>query len=193
MLTYVFQTCGNLAKSLFAEHKKTRVPGEPRDFVDCYLDELDKVCVCLFVNWKNEWTSMLLTFSCSDGDRIANEQCLLTLSFSCRPAKRENDDSSFSEDQLCAFLLDLHFAGTDTTANTILSALLYLMNYPQIQGMSTSHLSVTTLFIHASGKVSPPDWTISTILNGLTGSNVVDIRGSQMMHPNVQFISRQKI
>ncbi|XP_037539243.1 cytochrome P450 2J6-like [Nematolebias whitei] len=24
------------------EHKKTRTPGEPRDFVDCYLDELDK-------------------------------------------------------------------------------------------------------------------------------------------------------
>ncbi|XP_017294468.1 cytochrome P450 2F2 [Kryptolebias marmoratus] len=24
------------------EHKKSRVPGEPRDFVDCYLDELDK-------------------------------------------------------------------------------------------------------------------------------------------------------
>uniref|UniRef100_A0AAV2L7K3 Cytochrome P450 n=1 Tax=Knipowitschia caucasica TaxID=637954 RepID=A0AAV2L7K3_KNICA len=41
--------------------------------------------------------------------------------------------SSFSEDQLSAFLLDLHFAGTDTTANTLLSAFLYLMNYPQVQ------------------------------------------------------------
>lgn len=40
-----FQTCKNLAKGLFAEHKKTRVPGEPRDFVDCYLDEIDKVRV----------------------------------------------------------------------------------------------------------------------------------------------------
>lgn len=40
-----FQTCENLAKGLFAEHKKTRVPGEPRDFVDCYLDKLDKVRV----------------------------------------------------------------------------------------------------------------------------------------------------
>uniref|UniRef100_A0A672FQE4 Cytochrome P450, family 2, subfamily X, polypeptide 9 n=1 Tax=Salarias fasciatus TaxID=181472 RepID=A0A672FQE4_SALFA len=27
----------------FTEHKKTRVPGEPRDFIDCYLDEMDKV------------------------------------------------------------------------------------------------------------------------------------------------------
>lgn len=40
-----FQTCENLAKGLFAEHKKTRVPGEPRDFVDCYLDEIDKARV----------------------------------------------------------------------------------------------------------------------------------------------------
>lgn len=30
---------------MFSEHKKTRVPGEPRDFVDCYFDEMEKVCV----------------------------------------------------------------------------------------------------------------------------------------------------
>uniref|UniRef100_A0A671VMC7 Cytochrome P450, family 2, subfamily X, polypeptide 9 n=1 Tax=Sparus aurata TaxID=8175 RepID=A0A671VMC7_SPAAU len=47
--------------------------------------------------------------------------------------KRGDDGSSFSEDQLCAFLLDLHFAGTDTTANTLLAAFLYLMNYPHVQ------------------------------------------------------------
>ncbi|KAM7413922.1 hypothetical protein PAMA_018966 [Pampus argenteus] len=73
---------------LLAENKKSRVPGKPRHFIDCYLDELDK---------------------------------------------RGDDDSSFSEDQLCAFILDLHFAGTDTTANTMLAAFLYLTNYPQIQ------------------------------------------------------------
>uniref|UniRef100_A0A3Q1FLJ5 Cytochrome P450 2D15-like n=1 Tax=Acanthochromis polyacanthus TaxID=80966 RepID=A0A3Q1FLJ5_9TELE len=47
--------------------------------------------------------------------------------------KRGNDGSSFSEDQLCALLLDLHFAGTDTTANSVLTAFLYLMNYPEAQ------------------------------------------------------------
>lgn len=31
---------------MLAESKKTRVPGKPRHFIDCYLDELDKVCVC---------------------------------------------------------------------------------------------------------------------------------------------------
>lgn len=34
-----------MSAQLVTEHKKTRVPGEPRDFIDCYLDELDKVCV----------------------------------------------------------------------------------------------------------------------------------------------------
>ncbi|XP_034032992.1 cytochrome P450 2D15-like [Thalassophryne amazonica] len=47
--------------------------------------------------------------------------------------KRGNDGSSFSKDQLCAMLMDLHFAGTDTTSNTLLFALLYLMNHPEIQ------------------------------------------------------------
>lgn len=46
MLTCVFQIAENLVKRVFAEHIETRVPGEPRDLVDCYLDELDKV-VCV--------------------------------------------------------------------------------------------------------------------------------------------------
>ncbi|XP_060929337.1 cytochrome P450 2J6-like [Limanda limanda] len=70
------------------EHKKTRVPGDSQDFVDCYLDELDKVCVC---------------------------------------------DSPFSEEELISNSLDLHFAGTDTTSNTLLTAFLYLMAYPHVQ------------------------------------------------------------
>ncbi|XP_070762874.1 cytochrome P450 2F2-like isoform X1 [Enoplosus armatus] len=81
------ETCQSLAKRLLAEHKKTRVPGEPRDFVDCYLDEMDK----------------------------------------------RGDDESFSEEQLTMYALDLHFAGTDTTSNTLLTGFLYLMTYPHIQ------------------------------------------------------------
>lgn len=49
--------------------------------------------------------------------------------------KKRGDAGYFSEDQLCAVILDLHFAGTDTTANTLLSGLLYLMKYPHIQGL----------------------------------------------------------
>uniref|UniRef100_A0A3B3XJJ7 Cytochrome P450, family 2, subfamily X, polypeptide 9 n=1 Tax=Poecilia mexicana TaxID=48701 RepID=A0A3B3XJJ7_9TELE len=81
-------TCQNIAMELVKEHKKTKVPGEPRDFLDCYLDELDK---------------------------------------------RKDDGSSFSEELLINYILDLHFAGTDTTSNTLLTGFLYLMNYPHIQ------------------------------------------------------------
>ncbi|XP_056908352.1 cytochrome P450 2F2-like [Takifugu flavidus] len=82
------ETAENLVKDLFVEHKKTRMSGDPRDFVDCYFDELDK---------------------------------------------RGKDRSSFSENMLTMYALDLHFAGTDTTSNTLLTGFLYLMNYPHIQ------------------------------------------------------------
>ncbi|XP_029952736.1 cytochrome P450 2F2-like [Salarias fasciatus] len=81
------QIVTDLLKEVLTEHKKTRVPGEPRDFLDCYLDELDK----------------------------------------------RGEDSSFSEDRLIMYSLDLHFAGTDTTSNTLLTGFFYLMNFPHIQ------------------------------------------------------------
>ncbi|KAJ8336611.1 hypothetical protein SKAU_G00378310 [Synaphobranchus kaupii] len=87
----VFQNSANMRKSLgeqVSQHKKTRVPGEPRDLTDCYLDEMEK---------------------------------------------RGDDGSSFSEKQLIACLLDLLFAGTDTTSNTLLFAFLHLMTHPDVQ------------------------------------------------------------
>ncbi|XP_049431029.1 cytochrome P450 2F2-like isoform X3 [Epinephelus fuscoguttatus] len=82
------ETCQRIAKRLLNEHKSTRVPGQPRDFVDCYLDEMDK---------------------------------------------RSGDGSSFTEQQLSMYALDIHFAGTDTTSNTLLTGFLYLMTYPHVQ------------------------------------------------------------
>jgi len=43
--------------SLIAEHKSTRVSGKPRDFIDCYLDELDKVRVFLLTYIRSVQTS----------------------------------------------------------------------------------------------------------------------------------------
>ncbi|XP_054589339.2 cytochrome P450 2D9 isoform X1 [Nothobranchius furzeri] len=83
----IVQAFLSFAVSRVNEHKTSRIPGKQRDFIDCYLDELDK----------------------------------------------KNDESSFSEEQLVRQLFDLYLAGTDTTANTLLTAFLYLMNHPQIQ------------------------------------------------------------
>ncbi|TKS88003.1 Cytochrome P450 2F2 [Collichthys lucidus] len=83
------ETCKKLVTRLITEHKETRVPGQPQDFLDCYLDELDK--------------------------------------------RGDDDGFSFCEDRLIMFVLDLHFAGTDTTSNTLLTGFLYLMTYPSIQ------------------------------------------------------------
>uniref|UniRef100_H3CMS2 Cytochrome P450, family 2, subfamily X, polypeptide 9 n=1 Tax=Tetraodon nigroviridis TaxID=99883 RepID=H3CMS2_TETNG len=82
------ETIENLVEGVIAEHKKTRISGDPRDFVDCYFDELNK---------------------------------------------RGMDKTSFSEDRLPRYALDLHFAGTDTTSNTLLTGFLYLMNHPHVQ------------------------------------------------------------
>ncbi|XP_030254911.1 cytochrome P450 2D10-like isoform X3 [Sparus aurata] len=47
--------------------------------------------------------------------------------------ERGDGGSSFCEDRLTMFVLDLHFAGTDTTSNTLLTGFLYLMTHPDIQ------------------------------------------------------------
>ncbi|XP_046705610.1 cytochrome P450 2D14-like isoform X2 [Silurus meridionalis] len=49
------------------------------------------------------------------------------------PWSMRDNESSFDEDQLVIYILNLHAAGTDTTSNTLLTAFLYLMVYPDIQ------------------------------------------------------------
>ncbi|XP_010881766.2 cytochrome P450 2F2-like isoform X1 [Esox lucius] len=77
-----------IAVDLVDEVKKSRHPWKPRNFIDSYLDEIEK---------------------------------------------RGNVGSTFNEDQLIFYIMDLQFAGTDTTSNTLLTAFLYLMTNPKIQ------------------------------------------------------------
>lgn len=48
-------------------------------------------------------------------------------------------DSSFSEDYLFYIIGDLFIAGTDTTTNTVLWIMLYMVVYPDIQGTTSSN------------------------------------------------------
>ncbi|CAL8259989.1 unnamed protein product [Merluccius merluccius] len=90
--------CQELGNSLLKEHLESRRPGQTRDFLDCYLEELDK---------------------------------------------RGDDGSSFGLEQLMMFSLDLHFAGTDTTSNTLLTGFLYLMTHPHIQERCQQEIDCT--------------------------------------------------
>ncbi|XP_043937193.1 cytochrome P450 2J6-like isoform X2 [Protopterus annectens] len=75
-------------KTIIQEHKNTLIPGKERDFIDCYLDEINK---------------------------------------------RNNDGSSFDEENLLMLMEDLFIGATDTTANTMRWALLLMMAYPNVQ------------------------------------------------------------
>ncbi|RVE72121.1 hypothetical protein OJAV_G00058540 [Oryzias javanicus] len=91
-----YETCKQITLDIMNKHKETKVPGEPRDFVDCYLDELEK----------------------------------------------KTADLSFSEDRLAGYSLDLYFAGTDSTSNTLLTGFLYLMGHPHIQERCQQEIDV---------------------------------------------------
>lgn len=49
------------------------------------------------------------------------------------------EDSSFTEDYLFYIIGDLFIAGTDTTTNSVLWTLLYMVVYPDIQGKNGSN------------------------------------------------------
>ncbi|XP_057185587.1 cytochrome P450 2F2-like [Triplophysa rosa] len=83
-----YNTVNMYVSGIVNEHRATRVPGEPRDVIDCYLDEMEK----------------------------RGESCVI-----------------FDESQMVVLLLDILFAGTDTTSNTLRYTVLCLMTYPEIQ------------------------------------------------------------
>ncbi|NXC51580.1 CP2J2 protein, partial [Aleadryas rufinucha] len=79
---------GLLAKEL-ESHKGKRKLDENRDFIDYYLDEIDKT--------------------------------------------KGNSEATYDETNLIQIVLDIFVAGTETTATTLLWALLYMVIYPDIQ------------------------------------------------------------
>lgn len=73
------------------------------------------------------------------------------------------EDSSFTEDYLFYVIGDLFIAGTDTTANSVLWILLYMVSYPDIQGnISNSPFSPSFVESEAVG-TSPAISEISPI------------------------------
>lgn len=87
----------------------TRTEGEPRDFIDAYLDKLDEL------DGKDENFSGKPVFNNFRKEQIV--QC----------------DKFTTEEQLVMTTVDLFVAGSDTTSSTFRWALLFLLTYPDIQ------------------------------------------------------------
>lgn len=153
---FMAQACKDAITCVVAEHKKRRVPGEPRHLIDCYLDELQKVsekyieengsthaeslkhaAYFFYASHQHQWQQynvmqILLSHPCI-ACFVLFCICLITILL----FQPKGEDPSFSEKHLLPYIIDLHFAATDTTSNTLLTGFLYLMTYPHIQGMVT--------------------------------------------------------
>nr|XP_055043973.1 cytochrome P450 2J4 isoform X1 [Misgurnus anguillicaudatus] len=77
-----------LVQEEIEKHKEERDPFNPRDYIDCYLDEIEK---------------------CTDSE------------------------AEFTEENLTYCAVDLFAAGTETTSNTLIWGLLFMVKYPDVQ------------------------------------------------------------
>ncbi|KAJ7312031.1 hypothetical protein JRQ81_006362 [Phrynocephalus forsythii] len=94
------------------DHKATFVPGEHRDLIDAYLDELQKSLMRAFFPFLacgSCWTSG------QGGD------------------KPEQKGSSFDNENLFTIATDMFTGGSETTVRTLQWGLLYMMANPEIQ------------------------------------------------------------
>ncbi|KAI5105518.1 cytochrome P450, family 2, subfamily X, polypeptide 9 [Silurus meridionalis] len=146
-----------LASAIIEKHKKTRVRGEPTDFIDCYLDELELKhpialsgltdrSACPMAGARLLHNLFHGTFYVGTGYTGAH------LKAGCSPhpslSYQRDNGSSIDEHQLVINILNLYTAGTDTTSNTLLTAFLYLMVYPDIQGLNFKLCSSLYVLLH---------------------------------------------
>ncbi len=111
------------------EHKKSRVTGEPRDLIDSYLEEMEKVrhtisiCLCyIYFYWIYQHNMSWIFFDL---------QWFISGSFCFQ---RADQGTTFDDSQMVTLLFDLFAAGTETTSNTLRTLTLYLMTHTHIQG-----------------------------------------------------------
>ncbi|KAJ8417898.1 hypothetical protein AAFF_G00227410 [Aldrovandia affinis] len=86
-----------------------------------------------FQNYHNVREHVLGIVTQHEQTRVARVTRDLTDCYLNEMEKRGASDSSFDKGQMIILLLDLFFAGTDTTSNTLRTALLYLMTHPDVQ------------------------------------------------------------
>lgn len=100
------------------QHQQTRQPGEPRDFIDCFLDQMEKV------------QARYPKFHPHRPPRGAQHVAAARL----RPQEQKDPESHFQEETLVMTTHNLFFGGTETTSTTLRYGLLILLKYPEVAG-----------------------------------------------------------
>ncbi|KAI4890808.1 hypothetical protein NFI96_001240 [Prochilodus magdalenae] len=104
------------------EHKKTLDPDSPRDYIDAYLLEMAKVREEVSGTWDQLIRSQSFIQSLVHTDMISPFE-----------QQGSNEDSTFNVDNMVRSTSDLFGAGTETTANTLRWALVYMLEHPDVQ------------------------------------------------------------
>lgn len=96
-------------------HKKDVDHSNPRDYIDAFIIEMEKVCEqpC---NVHTVWSAVKLPFI-----TVSSQQ-------------NKGTHLGFTEANLALCSLDLFLAGTETTSTTLLWAMVFLIKHPDIQG-----------------------------------------------------------
>lgn len=101
------------------QHQQTQQPGEPRDFIDCFLDQMEKV-----------QAGYPKFYPCRPprGARHMAAAHLCT-------QEQEDPESHFQEETLVMTTHNLFFGGTETTSTALRYGLLILPKYPEVAGL----------------------------------------------------------
>lgn len=105
------------------KHKKDLDHNNPRDYIDTFLIEMDKVR-------KKKANTPWNTEAVASFGKPAHYCCIPFY----HPEQHKEPELGFNETNLTLCSLDLFLAGTETTSTTLQWALVYLINHPDVQG-----------------------------------------------------------
>lgn len=128
------------------EHKKNLDPSDPRDYIDCFLIEVEKVSRSPHVTvLQRVHPLMLAAITDVTLHSLSRTEPQIPFMF-CPTQNKAEPNSSFYEENLVWCVLDLFAAGSETTSTTLRWALLYMSKYPEIQGRrATGQVSLPTM------------------------------------------------
>ncbi|XP_076809166.1 cytochrome P450 2J4-like [Clavelina lepadiformis] len=108
--------CHDGIKAEILDHQRSRDPHNPRDFIDCFLNEMEKSDSAANPDSASTWKHSVMS-----SDEV--QEC----------SSDWKAFSSFHINQLVAIVRDLFLAGSETTATSLSWIVLYLCKYQGVQ------------------------------------------------------------